>query len=86
MHFVNEKLDDGPIVVQKRYTLHERDCLEDVMARSKDLAAEAIIECVHKVRAGDPETMPNDAAQSTDFSMPGREDMARFKARGHRLR
>jgi hypothetical protein len=41
---------------------------------------------VHKVRAGDPETMPNDAAQSTDFSMPGREDMARFKARGHRLR
>lgn len=86
VHFVNEKLDDGPIVVQRRYALHERDCLEDVMARSKDLAAEAIIECVHKVRAGDPETMPNDAAQSTDFSMPGPGDMARFKARGHRLR
>ena len=86
MHFVNEKLDDGPIVVQKRYTLKAHDCLEDVMARSKDLAAEAIIECVHKVRAGDPETLPNDEAQSSDFSMPTREDMRRFKARGHRLR
>jgi len=71
VHFVNEKLDDGPIVVQKRYTLHERDCLEDVMARSKDLAAEAIIECVHKVRAGDPETMPRKAlARTAAFAGP----------------
>ncbi len=86
VHFVNEKLDDGPIVVQKRYTLKERDCLEDVMARSKDLAAEAIIECVHKVQAGDPETMPNDEAAGSDFTMPTAADMKRFKARGHRLR
>ncbi|MCH2135547.1 MAG: hypothetical protein MK101_03075 [Phycisphaerales bacterium] len=86
VHFVNEKLDDGPIIVQKRYALKERDCLEDVMARSKDLAAEAIIECLHKVLAGDVETLPNEEADATHFSMPGPDDMRQFRKRGHRLR
>ncbi len=86
VHFVNETLDDGPILIQKRYALKSRDCLEDVMARSKDLAAEAIIECVHAIAAGNPATMPNDAADATHFSMPGPDDMRRFRERGHRLR
>jgi methionyl-tRNA formyltransferase len=90
VHFVNEKLDDGSILLQKRYAIKAHDCLEDVMARSKDLAAEVIIECMHLVRrgvqAGDPETMPNDEAEATHFSMPGKADMRRFRERGHRLR
>ncbi|MCA9284795.1 MAG: hypothetical protein KDA22_06255 [Phycisphaerales bacterium] len=85
VHFVDAKLDNGPIVVQRRYRLHPRDTLEDVMARSKDLAAEAIIECVRLVEAGDPPLMENDASKATHFSMPTREDLARFRANGHRF-
>jgi len=86
VHFVDAKLDNGPIIVQKRYMIHDRDSLEDVMARSKDLAAEAIIEAVRLVEAGDPPLMPNDESESTHFSMPTREDLKRFKAAGHRLK
>ena len=59
VHFVDSKLDNGPIVVQKTYRIHKHDSLDDIMARSKDLAAEAIIECVRLVEAGDPPLMDN---------------------------
>lgn len=85
VHLVNEKIDDGPIIVQKRYRIYAHDSLEDVMARSKDLAAEAIIECVRLVEAGDPPLMPNEESESTDFTMPTREDVKRFRAAGHRF-
>ncbi len=85
VHFVDRKLDNGPIVVQKRYRVHPRDTLEEVMARSKDLAAEAIIECVRLVEAGEPPLMPNPESEQSHFAMPTREDVARFRANGHRF-
>ncbi|MBX3393594.1 MAG: hypothetical protein KF787_13215 [Phycisphaeraceae bacterium] len=90
VHFVDARLDNGPIVVQKRYRIHPHDTLEDVMSRSKDLAAEAIIECVRKVedaarRGVPPECMPNPEAELTHFSMPTRADVERFRRNGHRF-
>jgi len=85
VHFVDAKLDNGPIIVQRTYKIHAHDTLEDVMARSKDLAAEAIIECVRLVEAGDPSLMDNLAEESTHFSMPTKEDVRKFKAGGHKF-
>ncbi len=86
VHYVDRKLDNGPIIVQRRYRIHAHDTLEDIMARGKDLAAEAIIECVRKVEAGDLEDlMPNPEAEMTHFSMPTREDVRRFRRGGHRF-
>ena len=85
VHLVDGKIDNGPIIVQRRYPIRDRDTLEEVMARSKDVAAEAIIECVHLVESGDYETLPNDESQATSFSMPTREDVGRFRANGHRF-
>lgn len=90
VHFVDAKLDNGPIVVQKWYRIHSRDTLEDIMARGKDLAAECIIECVRIVedaakRGVEPPTTPNPAEELTHFSMPTKADVDRFKAGGHRF-
>ena len=85
VHYVDAKLDNGPIVVQRRYRINPWDSLEDLMARSKDLAAEAIIECVRLVEAGDPPLIPNPESESTHFSMPTREDLRRLREKGHRL-
>ena len=86
VHFVDRKLDSGPIVVQKRYRMHPHDTLEAVMARSKDLAAECILEAVHRIEAGDPELLENDESQATSYSMPTPEDGKRFRASGRRFR
>jgi len=85
VHFVDSKLDNGPIVVQRRYRLLPHDTLENVVSRSKDLAAEAIIDAVRIVESGRVELIPNDAAAGSSFSMPTAADVARFKATGHRF-
>ena len=85
VHFVDAKLDNGPIVVQKSYRIYPHDTLEDGMARSKDLAAEAIIECVRLIEAGNPPLMPNEESQATSFSMPTKEDVKRFRSAGRRF-
>jgi len=85
VHYVDAKLDNGPIVIQKRFRIHDRDTLEDIMARSKDLAAEAIIECVHQIEAGDPPMSANPEEEATSFSMPVRADVKRFREKGRRF-
>jgi len=85
VHFVDGKLDNGPILVQETYRIHRHDSLEDIMARSKDLAAEAIIRSIRLIEAGHPPLLPNDEALATHFSMPTREDVLRFGQAGHRF-
>ncbi len=85
VHFVDGKLDNGPVVVQKRYRIHRHDTLEGIMARSKDLAAEAVIESVRLIEGGKFELLPNDESQATHFSMPTRADARRLRAHGHRF-
>lgn len=85
VHFVDRKLDNGPIVVQRKYRIHAHDTLEDVMSRSKDIAAEAIIECVRLVEAGNPPLIPNPESEMTHFAMPQQEDVQRFRHHGHRF-
>jgi len=90
VHFVDAKLDNGPIVVQKRYRIHAFDTLEDIMSRSKDLAAEAILESVRVVEEAAAKgiecpTMPNDATRLTHFSTPTADDVRRFRSHGHRF-
>lgn len=86
VHYVDRKLDNGPIIVQRHYRIHAHDTLEDIMARSKDLAAEAIIECVRKVEAGDLDDLrPNPEELQTHFSMPTKADVKRFREAGHRF-
>lgn len=85
VHFVDRKLDNGPIVVQKRYRIWSHDTLEAVMARSKDLAAEAIVECVRRVEAGSPPLLPNPEEEQSHFAMPTGADRARLRAHGHRF-
>ncbi len=85
VHYVDRKLDNGPIVVQRDYAIWEHDTLEDVMARSKDLAAEAILECVRKIEYGPLTLMANPESEQSHFSMPSKEDVQRFKQGGHRF-
>ena len=85
VHFVDHKIDNGPIVVQRRYRINPRDTLEDIMERSKDMAAEAVIDAVRLIEAGAPPLLPNPECEATSWSMPTRADRRRFLQNGHRF-
>jgi methionyl-tRNA formyltransferase len=85
VHYVDRKLDNGPLIVQRRYRIWAHDSLEDIMARSKDMAAEAILDCVRKVEFGPLTLAPNPESDMTHFSMPTKADVKAFRKRGHRF-
>ena len=86
VHYVDEALDNGPIIVQKRYPIHPGDSLDAVLRRSKELSAEAILEAVARIEEGRVELTPNPAEEATYNSFPRREDARRLKSHGHRFR
>lgn len=81
---VDEGIDSGPIVVQKRVPIGD-DSLETLIRRTKPIGMDAVWEAVEKVRAGGPKLIPNSDAEKTYFSFPTREDVRAFRAAGKRL-
>jgi methionyl-tRNA formyltransferase len=81
---VDEGIDSGPIVVQKRVPI-ETDSLEELIRQTKVVGMDAVWEAVEKIRAGGTDTIPNPNDQQTYFSFPKRADVRAFRAAGKRL-
>lgn len=81
---VDEGIDSGPIVVQKRVPLND-PTLEQLIRSTKVIGMDAVWEAVEKVRAGDVELIPNPESQKTYFSFPTKADVRAFRAAGRRL-
>lgn len=81
---VDEGIDSGPIVVQKRVPIGT-DRLEVLIRQTKVIGMEAVWEAVEKLRSGAAETMPNPESEKSYFSFPTRADVRAFRAAGKRL-
>jgi methionyl-tRNA formyltransferase len=81
---IDEGIDSGPIVVQKRIGIGT-DSLEQLIRRTKVIGMDAVWEAVEKIRSGNVELMPNPDTEKTYFSFPTRADVRAFRAAGKRL-
>lgn len=82
--FVDEGIDSGPILVQKKVEIGDRS-QEELIQHTKRLGMDAIIESIEKIQEGNYELIPNPDEESTYFSFPTREDMKEFKEAGKRF-
>jgi methionyl-tRNA formyltransferase len=82
--FVDEGIDTGPILVQRRLTIRERS-LDRLLRDTKRLGAEAVLEALVKVRDGDLAALPNRAADGNYNGFPTRRDVSAFLSAGNRL-
>ena len=82
--FVDEGIDTGPILVQRRIPIRER-CLDTLLRDTKRLGAEAVVEALVKVRDGHAAVLPNDATSGNYNSFPTRFDVDEFLGIGNRL-
>lgn len=82
--FVDEGIDSGPILVQRRFPIRERS-LDALLRDAKQAGAEAVVEALAKVQRGDFELMPNDAAQGNYNRFPTRNDVREFLRAGNRF-
>ena len=81
---VDEGIDSGPIVVQKRVPIRTNR-LEELIRQTKVVGMDAVWEAVEKVRRGRLKLIPNPDAEKSYFSFPTKEDIRAFRAAGKRL-
>ena len=81
---VDEGIDSGPILVQKRVEIDGRS-QEQLIKFTKKLGMDAIIEAIELIRRGNYELIENNANEMTYYSFPTTEDVRAFRAAGKRF-
>ena len=82
--FVDEGIDSGPIIVQKKINIENMTQWELIRA-TKFLGVEAIIEALKLINSNKYSTIENDDNDSTYFSFPTRKDVVEFKKKGKKF-
>jgi methionyl-tRNA formyltransferase len=76
--YVNEGIDTGPIIIQKRIEIGNRT-QDELIKYTKMIGIEAIIEALELIDLGDVQTLQNNDSMMTYYSFPTKEDVAIFK-------
>jgi len=82
--FVDEGIDSGPIIVQKRIPLAGL-ALEELIKKSKKLGMDAIVEAIDLIERDAVELIPNNNNDKTYFTFPTREDVCAFRRKGKKF-
>jgi methionyl-tRNA formyltransferase len=87
VHYMNENLDDGPIIVQKEVPIKANDTLHSLVLRSKvEYGASALAEAVRQIIRGRVDPKTNDEANATYYSFPTAAAIRKFRERGRKIR
>jgi methionyl-tRNA formyltransferase len=87
VHYMNEHLDDGPIILQREVPIRPEDTLHSLVLRSKvGYGASALAEAVERIMEGNVETKANREEEATYFSFPDHEAIRKFRERGRKIR
>lgn len=79
IHFVEEALDSGDIVIQKSIPVLRKDTFNTLVKRSYALASQAIIEALDKLDKGVDELLPNDDSLATYNSTPSLKEAWKYR-------
>ena len=82
--FVDEGIDSGPIIVQKKVTIGNIS-QEELIRHTKKIGMDGIIEAIEKIDSGDYTLLENPDEQMSYFSTPTREDVEVFLKGGNRF-
>jgi methionyl-tRNA formyltransferase len=86
VHYMSPGIDGGGILLQRAIAITPAETLRSLMAKTKAVAADLILEAIERFREGPMDAAPNPPDEGSYFSFPTREDVRRFKARGRRMR
>jgi len=84
VHYMNRKVDDGPILLQEPVPIHPGETQASLMCRCKRVGGRLLAQAIGMFETGVPATTPNRADQASYFSFPSPEDAREFRRRGRR--
>jgi len=83
--FVDEGIDSGPIIVQKKIDITNIINQSQLIKHSKIIGMDAIIEAINLIQNGDYQLIENDDSKMTYYSFPERQDVIDFLKKGKRF-
>ncbi len=79
--FVDEGIDSGPIIIQKKVLIKNKSQSE-LIRLTKKIGMEAISEAIKLISSGNVKLIKNDKSKMTYYSFPTREDVIEFRKQG----
>lgn len=87
VHYMNQQLDDGPIIIQKEVEINENDTLHSLILKSKvKIGAKALAKSVSLILENKVITKKNDSSKATYYSFPTSEAVKEFRKKGRKFR
>ncbi len=86
IHYMNENLDDGDIILQERVPIHEKDTFHSLVTRLKaDVAPRLLLKALENMEKGTVEPTENNRKCASYFSFPQKEDIKQLRKNGRRF-
>ena len=82
--FVDEKIDNGPILIQEKVVIDNKS-LEELIIYTKKIGMEAVAKSVDLIKSGNFKLIKNDQNKMTYFSFPTRSDVLIFLKNGNKF-
>ena len=79
---MDEGIDSGPIISQKKILIAENTTQKDLIIRTKEIGMKLIIESVEKIKSGKIDYINNPKGKGNYFSFPKKSDINQFLKQG----
>jgi methionyl-tRNA formyltransferase len=79
IHFIEEGIDSGPIVVQEKYTVSEKDDFNSLVRKNYQLASNAMLKALKIIESGNYHTLPNNDAAATYNTVPTFKEALKYR-------
>lgn len=79
IHFVEESLDSGDIVVQKTYPVTRKDTFNSIVKKNYEIASDALLEALTILESDNYTPIPNNDDEATYNSTPSFKEAVRYR-------
>ncbi len=87
VHYMNERIDAGNIIVQERVPITAEDTVHSLFHRTKvDVAPRLLLQAISLIEEGRAEPIAVDWSAATYYSFPDKAAVTRFRRHGRRFR
>lgn len=70
IHFVNEKIDSGDIIIQEKYPVTEKDTFNSLVLKNYKIAPLLMLKALEKLEKGEKNFIPNNDFEATYNTIP----------------
>lgn len=82
---MNENLDDGEIILQKKVKIVNNETLDSLIIKTKKLSVKMLIEVIRRIKESTIMLKPNDRSKASYYSFPTKEQVRKFRIMGKKI-